>query len=84
MAKIVDVDIPKHKISLSIKDVKAYDPEPTADEIAAEMNGEDGEKKQRRQRRNRKGENSEEEEFKIENTSSATSIADILEAKKKD
>ena len=81
MAKIVATDIENRKISLSIKEVQPYDPEPTEEEIAA-AEAAAKEKKERAERaaekKERAAKKAKEEEFKDDVVTSDTSIADLL------
>ena len=70
-AKIIETNIPEHKINLSIREVKAYDP-PYAEEAETE--------KPKKERKPKKEKKPEEETFQQDIVSSGTSIADILKA----
>ena len=72
-AKIIDTNIPEHKINLSIRDVKPYDPPYTDEELDAEN---PKPKKERKPKKEKK----EEDSFKQEIVPSGASIADMMKA----
>lgn len=69
-AKIIETNIPEHKINLSIREVKAYDP-PYAEEET---------EKPKKERKPKKEKKPEEETFQQDIVSSGSSIADILKS----
>ena len=80
LAKIIEVDIPAKRLSLSIKEVQPIDPKNLPEE-AENAEGEETEKKPRRNKKKQKVEKNDEENFEIKNEASGTSIGDILAAK---
>ena len=77
-AKIIDTNIPDHKINLSIKEVQAYDPPYTEEELEEEA------PKAPKKPKKKKEKPAEEESYKQEIVSSGATIGDILASKKEE
>ena len=77
-AKIIDTNIPDHKINLSIKEVQAYDPPYSEEEAEGEA------PKAPKKPRKKKEKPAEEESYKQEIVSSGATIGDILASKKEE